>query len=152
MLSNGINWFLRSVLLVRFPTRWLTAPAPALPLSPRGSRNTPFSSRLYHSTKPSRSHARIFNRSPRRERNTNRCPLSACPSLPPPARCARLAPHRAPANSAAPSRRFHHPHQHPHLLGITASPHHQAPPVPQPYLHPRRIRHARLQRAARQPG
>src|SRR5579883_2390310 len=76
MLSNGINWFLRSVLLVRFPTRWLTAPAPALPLSPRGSRNTPFSSRLYHSTKPSRSHARIFNRSPRRERNTNRCPLS----------------------------------------------------------------------------
>src|SRR5579885_2323645 len=76
MLSNGINWFLRSVLLVRFPTRWLTAPAPALPLSPRGSRNTPFSSRLYHSTKPSRSHTRIFNRSPRRERNTNRCPLS----------------------------------------------------------------------------
>src|SRR5579884_2835762 len=42
----------------------------------RGNLNTPFSSRLYHSTKPSRSHARIFNRSPRRERNTNRCPLS----------------------------------------------------------------------------
>src|SRR5579872_5480036 len=76
MLSNGINWFLRSVLLVRFPTRWLTAPAPALPLSPRGSRNTPFSSRLYHSTKPSPSQCKIFNRSPRRERNTNRCPLS----------------------------------------------------------------------------
>src|SRR5581483_1918570 len=42
----------------------------------RGNLNTPFSSRLYHSTKPSRSHTRIFNRSPRRERNTNRCPLS----------------------------------------------------------------------------
>src|SRR5579885_2243690 len=59
---------------------------------------------------------------------------SACPSLPPPARCARLAPHRAPANSAAPSRRFHHAHQHPHLLSVTSSPHHQAPPVPQPNL------------------
>src|SRR5581483_2786423 len=64
---------------------------------------------------------------------------SACPSLPPPARCARLAPHRAPANSPAPSRRFHHAHQHPHLLSITASPHHQPPPVPQPYLDPRLI-------------
>src|SRR5579883_1638259 len=42
----------------------------------RGNLNTPFSSRLYHSTKPSPSQCRIFNRSPRRERNTNRCPLS----------------------------------------------------------------------------
>src|SRR5712691_11259873 len=45
------------------------------PCSTRGSLKTPSSSRLYHSTKPSRSHTRIFNRSPRRERNTNRWPL-----------------------------------------------------------------------------
>src|SRR5581483_10114130 len=77
---------------------------------------------------------------------------SACPSLPPPARCARLAPHRAPANSAAPSRRFHHAHQHPHLLSITASPHHQAPPVPQPYLDPRVIGPVRLWRTVHHLG
>src|SRR5581483_7415923 len=66
MLSNGINWFLRSVLLVRFPTRWLTAPAPALPLSPRGSRHTPFSSRLHPLRQPVKpaAHVRRFHRQP----------------------------------------------------------------------------------------
>ena len=37
--------------------------------SARGSLKTPVSSRLYQSTYPSRSHTRIFSRSPRRERN-----------------------------------------------------------------------------------
>jgi hypothetical protein len=37
--------------------------------------NPNFQRRLYHNTKPSRSHIRIFKRSPRRERNTNRWPL-----------------------------------------------------------------------------
>src|SRR5437016_1592168 len=46
------------------------------PSSIRGSLNTPASNRLYHSTNPSRSHTKIFNRSPRREPKTNRCPLS----------------------------------------------------------------------------
>src|SRR5579875_1727160 len=42
----------------------------------RGSLNTPCSNRLYHNANPSRSHTKIFSRSPRRERNTNQCPLS----------------------------------------------------------------------------
>src|SRR5437762_4236699 len=42
----------------------------------RGSLNLPSSKRLYHNTNPSRSQYRIFNRSPRREWNTNQCPLS----------------------------------------------------------------------------
>src|SRR5947209_10535062 len=37
----------------------------------RGSLNLPSSKRLYHNTNPSRSQYRIFNRSPRREWNTN---------------------------------------------------------------------------------
>jgi len=45
------------------------------PCSTRGILKTPTSRRLYHSTKPSRSHTKIFKRSPRRERNTNRWPL-----------------------------------------------------------------------------
>ena len=59
---------------------------------------------------------------------------SACPSLPPPARCVIVAPpprHRpAPANSAAHScRALHHPHQHPHLLGVKSPPYPQTPPI-----------------------
>src|SRR5437762_2129598 len=42
----------------------------------RGSLNLPSSKRLYHNTNPSRSQYRIFNRSLRREWNTNQCPLS----------------------------------------------------------------------------
>src|ERR1700686_2703301 len=39
-----------------------------VPSFKRGNLNTPTSSRLYQRTNPSRSHARMFNRSPRRER------------------------------------------------------------------------------------
>src|SRR5580658_4617167 len=42
------------------------------PAAIRGSLKTPASSRLYQSTNPSPSHVKIFSRSPRRERNTNR--------------------------------------------------------------------------------
>src|SRR6185369_5620604 len=45
------------------------------PCSTRGILKTPASRRLYHNTNPSRSHTKIFKRSPRRERNTNRWPL-----------------------------------------------------------------------------
>src|SRR5579885_16431 len=131
MLSNGINWFLRSVLLVRFPTRWLTAPAPALPLSPRGSRNTPFSSRLYHSTKPSRSHTRIFNRSPRRERNTNRCPLSGFSPI---TTCTRSAsrsnPHRMSVASTASQMRAACAPSSARKLGSPITPLPPRPPAP----------------------
>ena len=46
-----------------------------VPSSTRGSLKMPTSSRLYHSTKPSRSHSRIFNLSPRRERKMKRLSL-----------------------------------------------------------------------------
>src|SRR6266403_5806730 len=45
------------------------------PFSTRGILETPASRRLYHRTNPARSHTKIFSRSPRRERNTNRWPL-----------------------------------------------------------------------------
>jgi len=59
------------------PTYLARSSTERAPAGPRGGLNTPLSNRLYQSKNPSRSHNRIFSRSPRRERKTNSWPLRA---------------------------------------------------------------------------